>query len=160
MTAASNASWPVSTQVINQPRSRTASASLCSTPNAPGSSRARLPTLATAGSAGVLDQLELGVLAFGDDVLAVHLAVGDHRRDRLHDRVIRPDRIGSDDVHVGQPQRVGDSLGAREQQLLFARDLLRLPSRRRGLWSDSDDHGYSSPPATTGTCLSGTSSGC
>src|SRR5260370_8946362 len=55
MTAESNASWPVSTQVMSQPRSRTASASLCSTPNAPGSSSARFPTIATIGmrSAGV-----------------------------------------------------------------------------------------------------------
>src|SRR5215470_14974980 len=55
MSAVSSASWALSTQTSCQPRSRTASASLCSTPNAPGSSSARLPTIATIGmrSAGV-----------------------------------------------------------------------------------------------------------
>src|SRR5207253_6346067 len=55
MSAVSSASCAVSTQTSCQPRSRTASASLCSTPKAPGSSSARLPTIATIGmrSAGV-----------------------------------------------------------------------------------------------------------
>src|SRR5882724_11324698 len=55
MSATSSASCAVSTQTSCQPRSRTASASLCSTPNAPGSSSARLPTIATIGmrNAGV-----------------------------------------------------------------------------------------------------------
>ena len=61
-----------------------------------------------ADGAGVLDDLELRMLAFGDDVLAVHLAIGDHHRHGLHDGVVRADRIGRDDVDVGQPQRVGD----------------------------------------------------
>src|SRR4029077_10811138 len=55
MSAVSSASCGLSTHTSCQPRSRTASASLCSTPNAPGSSSARLPTMATIGirSAGV-----------------------------------------------------------------------------------------------------------
>src|SRR5712675_1427002 len=55
MSATSSASCALSTQTSCQPRSRTASASLCSTPKAPGSSSARLPTMATMGmrSAGV-----------------------------------------------------------------------------------------------------------
>ena len=55
MSAVSSASWALSTQTSCQPKSRTASASLCSTPKAPGSSRARFPTMATMGmrSAGV-----------------------------------------------------------------------------------------------------------
>src|SRR5207245_827464 len=55
ISAVSSASCALSTHTSCQPRSRTASASLCSTPNAPGSSRARLPTIATIGmrSAGV-----------------------------------------------------------------------------------------------------------
>ena len=39
----------VSAQQRSQPRSRTASASLCSQPNAPGSSSARFPQMATTG---------------------------------------------------------------------------------------------------------------
>jgi hypothetical protein len=46
----SSISWAVSTQISIQPRSRTLSASLCSTPKAPGSSRARLPTMQTMGT--------------------------------------------------------------------------------------------------------------
>src|SRR5690348_4300719 len=55
MSAVSRASCALSTQTNCQPRSRTASASLCSTPKAPGSSSARLPTMTTMGtrSAGV-----------------------------------------------------------------------------------------------------------
>ena len=44
------ASWAVSIHTRSQPRSRTDSASLCSTPNAPGSSSARFPTSATIGT--------------------------------------------------------------------------------------------------------------
>src|SRR5713101_280793 len=50
MSVVSSASWDVSIQQSSQPTSRTTSASLCSTPNAPGSSRARLPTSATIGT--------------------------------------------------------------------------------------------------------------
>ena len=55
MSAVSSASCALSTQTSCQPRSRTASASLCSTPKAPGSSSARLPTITTIGmrNAGV-----------------------------------------------------------------------------------------------------------
>src|SRR5262249_24681660 len=50
MSVVSSASCDVSTQQSSHPRSRTTSASLCSTPNAPGSSSARLPTSATIGT--------------------------------------------------------------------------------------------------------------
>src|SRR2546421_2940896 len=50
MSVVSSASCEVSIQQSIQPRSRTNSASLCSTPNAPGSSSARLPTSAIIGT--------------------------------------------------------------------------------------------------------------
>src|SRR5215467_12807058 len=50
MRVVSSASCAVSIQQSIQPTSRTTSASLCSTPNAPGSSRARLPTRHTMGT--------------------------------------------------------------------------------------------------------------
>src|SRR5215831_8464390 len=50
MSVVSSASCAVSIQQSIQPTSRTTSASLCSTPNAPGSSRARLPTRHTMGT--------------------------------------------------------------------------------------------------------------
>src|SRR2546428_450666 len=50
MSARSSASCAVSAHGRSQPRSRTASESLCSVPNAPGSSSARLPQIATTGS--------------------------------------------------------------------------------------------------------------
>src|SRR5215216_4510130 len=50
MSVASKHSCASSTHTSCQPRSRTHNASLCSTPNAPGSSRARLPIIATTGS--------------------------------------------------------------------------------------------------------------
>src|SRR5678815_1693741 len=46
----SSISCAVSTQISIHPRSRTTSASLCSTPKAPGSSSARLPTMQTIGT--------------------------------------------------------------------------------------------------------------
>src|SRR5881398_3067189 len=49
---------------------------------------------AGAHGAGVLHDLELAVLAVGDDVFDVHLAVGDELRGGLHDAVVRTDRIG------------------------------------------------------------------
>ncbi len=49
ISAVSSASCALSTQTSCQPRSRTASASLCSTPKAPGSSSARFPTIAIMG---------------------------------------------------------------------------------------------------------------
>src|SRR5262247_4263448 len=50
MSVVSSASCAVSIQQSIQPTSRTTSASLCSTPNAPGSSSARLPTRHTMGT--------------------------------------------------------------------------------------------------------------
>src|SRR5213083_539060 len=50
MSVVSSASCDVSIQQRSQPTSRTTSASLCSTPTAPGSSSARLPTRATMGT--------------------------------------------------------------------------------------------------------------
>src|SRR5918995_1391095 len=54
MSVASKHSCASSTHTSCQPRSRTHNASLCSTPNAPGSSRARLPIIATTGSVPVI----------------------------------------------------------------------------------------------------------
>src|SRR5262245_48854266 len=53
MRVVSSASCAVSIQQSIQPTSRTTSASLCSTPNAPGSSRARLPTRPTVRTCSV-----------------------------------------------------------------------------------------------------------
>ena len=52
-------------------------------------------------------------------VLTVHLAVGDHGRDRLHDGVVWPDRVGGDDVDVGQTQRVCDGFRTGDEKLFF-----------------------------------------
>src|SRR2546428_756142 len=78
----------------------------------------------------VLHDLELAVLALGHDVLGHELAVGDLLRDRLHDGVVRPDRIRGDDIDVGQRQRLGHRLAPRDQKLLvFARGLRRRDCR-------------------------------
>jgi hypothetical protein len=67
----------------------------------------------------VLDDLKLRVLGFGDDILAVQLAVGHQLGHVLHHRVVRPDRIGGDDVDVGQFAGHGDRLAAADQRFLF-----------------------------------------
>src|SRR5271157_2101342 len=122
MRAVSSASCALSTQTSCQPRSRTARASLCSVPKAPGSSSARLPTMAIMGmrSAGVtvsasmayiqptpldptnarahggsvLDDLELRVFAFRHDVFAIQLAMRHQLGNILHDGVIGADGVG------------------------------------------------------------------
>src|SRR5882724_9889998 len=66
----------------------------------------------------VLDDLELAVLALGDDVLGDELTARDLLGDRLHDGVVRPDRIGRDDVDVGERQRFGDGFATGDQELL------------------------------------------
>ncbi len=60
---------------------------------------------------GVLHDLELAVLAFRDDVLGLQMAVGDLLGDRLHDRVVGPDRVRGHHVEVGQGQGLGTGLG-------------------------------------------------
>ena len=74
---------------------------------------------------GVLHDLELRVLAVGDDVLGVEVAVGDHARQEVHHFGVGPDRVSRDDVHVGQAHAVGDGLAA-GQQVLARVDRLRL----------------------------------
>ena len=71
---------------------------------------------------GVLDDLELGMFALGDDEFAVEIAVGNHLGNVLHDGVVGPDRVGRDDVDIGQPAGVGDRLGAADQLLRSAGD--------------------------------------
>src|SRR5579875_56275 len=81
---------------------------------------------AGADRAGVLDDLELAVLAVGDDVLGVELAVGDQLRDLVHHLRVGADGVCRDYVHVGQPHTVGHGLTAGEQLLgLVDRDGLR-----------------------------------
>src|SRR5687768_15706331 len=86
----------------------------------------------------MLHDLELAVLTIGDDVLDVHLSVGDELRRCLHDAVVRPDGVGRHHVDVRETDRLGDGLAARRE--LLGLDLIGL----FGL--DLDDH-YSSPPA-------------
>ena len=57
----------------------------------------------------VLNDLELRVLALGDDVLALELPVGNQLRHKLHDRVVWPDGIGRQHIHICQ--RAGDGNG-------------------------------------------------
>jgi len=81
----------------------------------------------------VLHDLELAVLAVGDDVLDIHLAVRDELGRRLHHAVVRPDRVGGHDVHIGQPDGLGDRLAAGRE--LLGLDVTGL------LLSDFDGHG-------------------
>jgi hypothetical protein len=60
----------------------------------------------------VLADLELGVLALRDDVLALELAVGDELRDGLHDAVVGPDRVRGRHLDVRQAHGLGDGLRA------------------------------------------------
>src|SRR5207247_8605830 len=76
-----------------------------------------------AGGGGVLDDLKLRVLGFGHDVLAVQLTVGHQLGHVLHHRVVGPDRVGGDDVNIGQLASDRNRLAAADQRLLF---LLRL----------------------------------
>jgi hypothetical protein len=66
---------------------------------------------------GVLDDLELRVLAVGDDVLGVECSVSDQLRERVHDFGVRPDRISRDHVDVSQAYALRDRLTAVEQLL-------------------------------------------
>src|SRR5262249_57496503 len=61
---------------------------------------------------GVLDDLELRVLAVRDDVLGVELTVGDQFRERVHHLGIGTDRISGDHVHVRQAHAMRDGLTA------------------------------------------------
>src|SRR5213078_2864949 len=80
---------------------------------------------------GVLDDLELAVLALGDDVLGDELAVGDLLGDRLHHGVVRPDRVGRDDVDVGEGEGFRHRLAARDQEFLVLRRCRRRSRRYR-----------------------------
>src|SRR6266540_1830411 len=93
---------------------------------------------AGADGAGVLHDLELAVLSVGDDVLDVHLAVGDELRGGLHHAVVRADGVRRHHVDVGEADGFGDGFAARRE--LLGLDLTRL----FGL--DLDNH-HSSPPA-------------
>src|SRR4029077_2545578 len=70
---------------------------------------------------GVLRDLELAVLALGDDVLGVLLTIGDLLGYVLHQRIVRPDRIRGKDIDVGQLRGHRDRLAAADQGLLFRR---------------------------------------
>src|SRR5207249_3948170 len=88
--------------------------------------------------ARVLHDLDLAVLAVGDDVLDVHLAVGNELGRGMHHAVVRTDRIGGHDVDIGEADRFGDGLAS-------GRELLGLDVG--GLDAlDCDSH-QSSPPA-------------
>jgi hypothetical protein len=69
---------------------------------------------------GVFDDLKLRVLALGDNVLAVHLAVADQFGDVLHHRIVRTDRVRGDDVDVCEFAGDCDGLAAADQRLGFA----------------------------------------
>ena len=80
--------------------------------------------------AGVLDDLELRMLAVGHDVLGVELAVGDDPGEVVHHLRVRADRVGRDDVHVGQADGLRHRLAAGEQLLPLVRDGLLGESHR------------------------------
>ena len=72
---------------------------------------------AGADRARMLDDLELAVLPVRDDVLDIHLAVGDELRRGLHHAVIRTDGIRRHDVDVGEADGLGDRLATRRELL-------------------------------------------
>jgi hypothetical protein len=67
----------------------------------------------------VLGDLELAVLALGDDVLGVLLAVGDLLRHVLHERVVRADRVRRQHVDVHELGGHRHRLAAADQRLLL-----------------------------------------
>ena len=66
------------------------------------------------------------MFAFRHDVLAIHLAVGYQLADVLHDRVVRPDGVSRDHVHVGQLACNRNGFGAGNQGFLLLNLLLFL----------------------------------
>src|ERR671936_255561 len=111
MSARSSDSCAVSAHGMSQPRSRTASESLCSVPNAPGSSSARLPQIATisvtsrrggrlvrvqrrqAGHVGEPAPVRVGVLLVQRELVVVvgELQLVDHHDAVLHRADLRAD---------------------------------------------------------------------
>jgi hypothetical protein len=66
---------------------------------------------------------QLRVLAVGDDVLGVQLAVRDHLCQRHHRGGVRTDRIGGDDVDIGVLRRLrGRDAAVDTHLLLLTRD--------------------------------------
>ena len=66
------------------------------------------------------------MFAFRHDVFAVHFAVGYQLADVLHHRVVRPDGVSRDYVHVGQFAGNRNGLGAGNQGFLLVNLLLFL----------------------------------
>src|SRR2546425_7825265 len=62
-------------------------------------------------------------------VLGDQLTVGDLLGDRLHDGVVGPDRIGRDDVDVGEGQGLGDRLARSEEHTSELQSLAYLVCR-------------------------------
>jgi hypothetical protein len=67
---------------------------------------------AGADGGSVLDDFKLRVLAFGDDVFAVHFAVGHELADVLHHGVIGSDGISGNHIHIGELAGNGNRLAA------------------------------------------------
>jgi hypothetical protein len=61
---------------------------------------------------GVLDDLELGMLAVGDNVLGVEFPVGDQLREGVHHLGVGTYRISGDHIHVGETYALCDGLAA------------------------------------------------
>ena len=59
------------------------------------------------------------MLAFRHDIFAVHFAICYQLADVLHHRVVRPDRVSRDYVHVGQFAGNRNGLGAGNQGFLL-----------------------------------------
>src|SRR5262249_14700613 len=72
---------------------------------------------ASAYRTGVFNDLKLGVLAVGNDVLGIELTVGDELGDGVHHLGIRSYGVGSNDVHVRQPHCLRHRLTAGQEFL-------------------------------------------
>ena len=68
---------------------------------------------------GMFHNFELRMLAVGDDVLGIQLAIGNDFGEGVHNLCIWTNRISSDDVDVCQTHRLSDGLAACQQIFAF-----------------------------------------
>lgn len=67
----------------------------------------------------MLHDLELGVLTVCDDILGIHLPIGDELGDGVHYLRVWPYGVGGSHVDIGQGNAQGHCLAAGEQLLPF-----------------------------------------